>query len=262
MNISIKELDQSFGQKIENHGKEIEDVVFQVKNNMLEFKHVKDASKESVEQFLQLQKDINKSKRETMQLFESEGKRNTENFEKLNDHQSKLEKIIDARLSILDTSVVRITALENIAAEIKDELKEINNFLIDLQNDKVDVTTFEQKMVEQYTDIRRLRIQVDDVTTQMKTLENFCEKYVPLQTQNAISKTLHGFISPTQKARLEDFEIEVFTELHNVVLGDNGEPDLGNEKEKIVNEINDKLQRLQEVYKERHLVSGPADGNC
>lgn len=260
MNISIKELEQSFGQQIQNHAQEISEVIFQVKNNMLEFKHVKDASKDSMEQFIQLQKDINKSKKETMELFESEGKRNYENFEKLNHHQSKLETLLDARLSILDISVVRITALENIANEIKDELKEINDFLIDLQNIKVDVKTFEEKTVEQYTDTRRLRIQVDDVTTQMKTLENFCEKYIPLQTQNAISKTMHGFIGPTQKARLEDYEIEIFTELHNVVLDDDGQPDLSDEKEKIINEINEKLAKLQEVYKERHLVSGPSDG--
>ena len=188
MNIAIKEIDQSFAQKFENHAKEISDVVFfQVRNNILEFKHVKDAAKNSLDQFIQLQKEINKSKLETMDLFEKEGQRNYENFQKLNNHQSELEKILDTRLEILDSSIVRITALENISSEIKDELKEINEFLIDLQNTKVDIQTFEERSIELYTDTRKLRIQVDDTTTQMRTLENFWEKYIPLQTQNAIN---------------------------------------------------------------------------
>ena len=76
----------------------------------------------------------------------------------------------------------------------------------------------------------------------------------------SLSKTMNGFIGPTQKARLEDYEIEIFTDLHNIVLEDDGQPNLNDEKEKIVSEINEKLSKLQEIYKERHLVSGPKEG--
>lgn len=79
---------------------------------------------------------------------------------------------------------------------------------------------------------------------------------MPLQTQNAISRTLYGFITPQQKVRLEDFEVGVFAELNNIILKDDGEPDIEKEKQNIIMEINIKLEELQRLYKERHLVTG------
>jgi hypothetical protein len=85
-------------------------------------------------------------------------------------------------------------------------------------------------------------------------MENYCEKYVPLQNQNAISEFLHGFVSPAQKVRLEDYEMEVYSKLHKLILDDNGEPHLEQVKESIIETVTIKLDELQALYKERHMV--------
>lgn len=196
-----------------------------------------------------------------MALFEQEGKKNYEDFEKFNRKQTELEQLLERKLPILDSCQIRITAQEHISIEIKEKIDEINSFLFDLQKNKVSSPTFEQRSIDIFTDIRMLRIQTDNTTVQMRTLENFCEKYVPLQTMNSISRTLHGFLTPTQLARLEDYEYGVFADLHSVILSDDGEPHLNKEKEKIVREISEKLDVLKQLYQERHLTSKLTGGN-
>lgn len=187
-------------------------------------------------------------------LFKTESQRHVEDFKRFNEHQTNLESDLNHRLSQLDSAGVRITKLENLSEDIKNEIIDVKDYLNDLDNAKLNRVKFEERFLELYTDFRKTKIKADQVGDHAKTLENYCEKYIPLQVQNAISKTLHGYIGPTQKVRLEDYEVKVFADLHELILDDNGIPNLDQQREKIAEEINERLQYLQELYKERHLT--------
>jgi len=253
ISIEVKACEQRCNQKITNHGKEISDLIFRFKNNVNEFQFVKEQAKRSMDQFLEMQNETVKSKIELKTMFDNQAKKNYEDFVKFNDKQSELQKIIDVRLSQLDKCKINISKNESIIKDITDELKEMNDFLFDLQNNKVAKSTFDEQSIDQYSDIRKMNIQVDNLTIEMKALGNFCQKYVPLQTQNAISKTLHGYISPYQKTKLQDYEVDIYSKLYDIILKDDGNTDLTKEKEDISMEINTKLAELKTAYKERHL---------
>lgn len=105
-----------------------------------------------------------------------------------------------------------------------------------------------------YEDLRKAKIYSQELGDNVKALENYIEKYVPLQIQNALSKSLNGYVSPQQKIRLEDYEVKVFSELHDIILKDDGIPNIDEQREEITKEINLKLTYLQEVYQQRHLA--------
>jgi len=169
--------------------------------------------------------------------------------------QSKIEQVVERRLSQLDSCQIRLTKEESMTEHFSKEISDLQTFCFDLQNNKVNKTKFEERSIDFYTDIRKLGIQVEKTEIEMKTLANFCEKYIPLQTQNAISTTLHGFMNSVQQARLEDYEFSKFGELHEIILDDDGEPHLDKRKESIIAEVNNKLIELKKLYKERHLVA-------
>ena len=188
-----------------------------------------------------------------MDVFEKQAQKENADYIKFNDRQSELQIIIDQRLLQLDSYEIRLAKEENMTEEFKKDVKELNKFCFNLQQNKVNQVTFEERAIDLYTDIRKLRIQVDTSTVEMKNLENFIEKYVPLQTQNLISRTLHGYLNQVQKSRLEDYEFSVFAKLHNGIFEDNGKPDMEKEKSMIISEVNVKLSELQKLYKEKHI---------
>ena len=60
-------------------------------------------------------------------------------------------------------------------------------------------------------------------------VENFVEKYVPIRIQSQVGKTLHAVLKPFVPhyiEKLEEYEEEIFGEMHQVVLDDDGMPDL------------------------------------
>lgn len=137
--------------------------------------------------------------------------------------------------------------------EFMKDIKNLNDFWFDLQNNKVNKITFEEKASGLFSDIREIKIQVNTASTDMNNLENFIEKYIPLQTQNWISRTLHGYLNQVQIYRLEDYELSVFAKLHNNIFQDDGQPDLDSEKQTIISEVNDKLNELKKLYSGRHI---------
>ena len=84
-------------------------------------------------------------------------------------------------------------------------------------------------------------------------VENFVEKYVPIRIQSQISKTIHSVIKeflPQCVERLEDYEQEVFGEMHQIVLEDDGMPDLHRQWRGMIFEIkklNDEKYRAPKI---------------
>ncbi|CAI2386923.1 unnamed protein product [Moneuplotes crassus] len=251
--IMIHESNQNSDRKINTQNESFNDIVFRVRNAMGEFKTIKEQSEILMKQFLKYQEENIKSKKEIITNFDKQVEKQAQDYIKFNERQTKLEKALDQRLIQLDSCLVKIAQEEALSEEFKKELNELNEYCFQLENDKLDKVTHEERVIDMYAEIRKLRIEVQQANSDVITLENFCEKYVPLQTQNLISKTLHGFLNEIQKSRLEDFEVGIFAKMHDNVLDDDGEPNLDKEKETIISEVNIKLEELKKLYQERHL---------
>lgn len=90
----------------------------------------------------------------------------------------------------------------------------------------MDLKKFESYEVfvgEQIDDFKKRN---DNNTNHFAMVENFIEKYLPLQIQSQISQTLQSCLPFQAQKQLELYEIKKNKELHQVVLDDDGIPDL------------------------------------
>ena len=71
-------------------------------------------------------------------------------------------------------------------------------------------------------------------------IENFVEKYIPIQVQDAISQNLRCFLSKDDAEQHGFFEKTRSKELHAVILDDDGMPNVITK----MNEVREKLNKL------------------
>ncbi|KAM3138816.1 hypothetical protein pb186bvf_009019 [Paramecium bursaria] len=71
--------------------------------------------------------------------------------------------------------------------------------------------------------------------------ENFIEKYMPLYIQGSISDTLHNTLDEQGLLKLAQYEEKRFTELHRIILEDDGKPNL----ERKINEFGFLIEKTQ-----------------
>ena len=91
---------------------------------------------------------------------------------------------------------------------------------VDLQ--KLDQVEFQKRIIEDDQNIWELNKKMDNKDNQIKTIENYIEKYLPIRMQSQISEILSEVIVGKQKAVLEDVEKRKFDELHQALLIDDG----------------------------------------
>jgi hypothetical protein len=92
-----------------------------------------------------------------------------------NKRQSSVEGILDIRLPQLDSGLARISKEEAMTDVFKNNIEELNNFCFDLQNCKVSTISFEERAIDLYADIRKLRIQFDSLDNRIKELSQINE---------------------------------------------------------------------------------------
>jgi hypothetical protein len=124
---------------------------------------------------------------------------------------------------------------------------------VELGHDKVSVKTFEERAIEQYADIRKMRIEVDALTNLSKTVCNYTSKYLPLSSFTSLSRTLHSCLPPSMLNKLEDYSVHHFNQLYSAILTDDGNIDLPKQKQEIVEEVKVVMDELKNSYNSRHL---------
>jgi len=80
---------------------------------------------------------------------------------------------------------------------------------------------------------------MDEKANEISTAENFIEKCIPIRIQSQLSETLTSVLKGNQLKRLENFEMEKFQELHEVILYNEGDSNL----KKLMAEIVEKILR-------------------
>lgn len=91
-----------------------------------------------------------------------------------------------------------------------------------------------QKYMDEFTMVKREltgnRYSCDDISSRLKETDNFLDKYLPIKIQTMIGDTLHKLLPYEEEVRLCGYEEEKFGELREIVLKDNGVPQLEKKK--------------------------------
>ena len=91
--------------------------------------------------------------------------------------------------------------------------------------------------------IKSLKFKIENFELQIRTSENYLEKYLPLYTQSQISEALHSCLSTTNKRRLILFEERKFRDLNNDILQDDGNPNIQRRVEKVYEILEPTIKR-------------------
>ena len=74
--------------------------------------------------------------------------------------------------------------------------------------------------------IEKLRLDSENHGNHFAMIENFVEKYIPIRIQSTISEVLSLVLPYRERNKLADYEKKRFKELHEVILDDDGIPQL------------------------------------
>lgn len=75
---------------------------------------------------------------------------------------------------------------------------------------------------------------------QFQMIENFVDKYQPVRMQSLIGETLMNVLDVTGLEKLKAYERQIIGRMHDVILEDNGVPDLKAVKDQLVKSMNEK----------------------
>lgn len=109
-------------------------------------------------------------------------------------------------------------------------IHEVRTQINELKYRKLDSSIFQDSRRLIHFELDTLKRVSTNHENHFAMVENFVEKYVPIKTQTHISKTLHFVFQHTNMhealEQLDEYEDTTFAEMHQVVLEDEGMPDL------------------------------------
>ena len=91
---------------------------------------------------------------------------------------------------------------------------------------KQDKNVMEELKDRIWLEMGKINQELDEKTNQFNTVENFVEKYIPLRIQSQISETLGAVLQSSLLNKLENYEMEKFAQLNQIILQDDGNGNL------------------------------------
>lgn len=120
----------------------------------------------------------------------------------------------------------------------------------DIDRRKCDTDQFYKDVERLDNDIARLRGDTDNHGNHFAMVENFVEKYIPIRIQSTCSEVLSYVLPYKEKLKLQEFDKKKFTELHQIILDDDGIPRLAEQLKQIRMNVNDGgLMKLKRTMK-------------
>ena len=121
---------------------------------------------------------------------------------------------------------------------------------------KLDAHLFFEHRTESDEALDKIRVKHQELVNEVKTLDNWIEKYEPLRTQNQVSQTLSAILTGKEKKRLTDYDDMLFTKLYDVVLLDDGRPDIVKRTRRfliaiVMRGVNEEIESMVEGIKRR-----------
>ncbi|CAK56265.1 unnamed protein product (macronuclear) [Paramecium tetraurelia] len=93
------------------------------------------------------------------------------------------------------------------------------------------------------------------MNNKLQYFENYIEKYFPLFLQGTLSDTLHNCLSENDRFKLAQFEEMKFTELHRVIVSDDGVPNLDRKINEYTSFIEKQLKKNMSFLRDQKVSS-------
>ena len=97
---------------------------------------------------------------------------------------------------------------------------------MDLENTKLDVKTDEMNRDRDQVQIKKLTADIQTINDKELSLENYIEKYMPLQFQHQLSETLMEVLEKKSRVRFYEVNCLMTDALRDDILKDSGHPEL------------------------------------
>eukprot|EP00826_Nyctotherus_ovalis_P004043 TRINITY_DN10838_c0_g2_i4.p1 TRINITY_DN10838_c0_g2~~TRINITY_DN10838_c0_g2_i4.p1 ORF type:complete len:138 (-),score=46.20 TRINITY_DN10838_c0_g2_i4:42-455(-) len=114
---------------------------------------------------------------------------------------------------------MKLTALNKSAEQL---FADINK----LDNNKTEKKQFNVEMDRLRLDLNSVKNDLEENINRTATTENYLEKYLPLRIQNIISENIHYTFDPIVRKKFVEFEKLKYEKLNDVILKDDGKPNL------------------------------------
>lgn len=167
------------------------------------------------------------------------------------------------RLEMLETFQ---NSMNEYRVDLDRQIIVMKNTLVELTDNKVNVDIFTKVNKSKQAEVTRISKKLDGMVSEVATNANFLQKYVPLQTQRAITHVL-GFVFPQKDVawRLNWYNELRMPMLTTALLTDEGKQNLHKKMDEInyiistnpatVMEMGSDIQRLDEMTKDEMLLS-------
>ena len=142
--------------------------------------------------------------------------------EEIADINIRIKKNTDTGAS----NLAKIVSLENANAKVEELTKDIQKVIdkYDLEIQKIGLMQDQiSRQAEAHT---KLRTVSENYENHYALIENFVEKYVPIQIQQTITENLQQVMTDQMRKQYAPFEKKRTGELHEVILQDDGIPKL------------------------------------
>lgn len=122
--------------------------------------------------------------------------------------------------------------------EHSDWLEKVQNLLNTYEYSKMNTEDANKKEEKMDLELEYLREKSETCENHFAMVENFVEKYIPIRIQSQISETMNVIVPKDTKKKLEAFEHERFSTMHQTILEDDGVPHLYKHLRRIHMDIN------------------------
>jgi len=163
-------------------------------------------------------KNMTKFKEGTTKLVDEIHQDSLKSAEKLKEFDIKVEEQFQRVTSGL-TDVRAYTQNHEISiSSLKTHVSEMQGKIASFDRNLKDCNLTIKSFGQHIDSIKSLKFKIENFELQIRTSENYLEKYLPLYTQSQISEALHSCLSTTNKRRLILFEERKFRDLNNDIL--------------------------------------------
>ena len=94
-----------------------------------------------------------------------------------------------------------------------------------------------------------VNLEIDGNKNNVKRMEHFIDKYIPIRTQQQIGDTLKSVLSQSMLQRLQNFEMEKMNKLNEDLLDDETNPELIDLMRKVASDLMDLLHQFKAIAK-------------
>ncbi|CAD8057633.1 unnamed protein product [Paramecium sonneborni] len=108
---------------------------------------------------------------------------------------------------------------------------------------------------------RSVKNELGLMNNKLKYFENYIEKYFPLFLQGTISDTLHNCLQENERFKLAQHEEIKFTELHRIIVNDDGNPNLDKKINEYTSFIEKQLKKNMSFLREQKINTNQVNSN-